>query len=126
VQPELPAPEVEATRRRAARTGGAATKPIDDETKAARTRDEVRILRQARRAVSTDPARAWALVRQLESEYADGLMVEEREAVAIEVLAALGRDDEARQRGQTFLQRYPASPSADRVRQVIRKRAPTP
>ena len=46
-------------------------------------------------------------VNRHEKEYADGALVEEREALAIKSLVALGRRDEARSRAARFERRFP-------------------
>jgi outer membrane protein assembly factor BamD (BamD/ComL family) len=38
-----------------------------------------------------------------------GLLAEEREALSVNALVTVGRNDEARRRGTRFLQRYPSS-----------------
>jgi hypothetical protein len=43
--------------------------------------------------------------------YPQGVLVEEREALAVKSLAALGRFAEARARGERFRARYPRSVS---------------
>ena len=42
-------------------------------------------------------------------QYPKGILAEEREALAVNVLVTLGRHDEARDRGARFLRRYPDS-----------------
>jgi hypothetical protein len=83
------------------------------------TQREFRLLAAARKAAASAPERAWALVLESEREFPDGMMLEEREAVAIEVLVALGRSDDARRRGERFLARHPKSPSTQRVRELV-------
>ncbi len=52
-------------------------------------------------------AEALAAVDRHGREYPDGALVEEREALAVKALVALGRRDEARARAQRFEQRFP-------------------
>lgn len=71
---------------------------------------ERRLLEWARGSLGRgDPAGALAWLRRHEREYRSGQLAEEREALAIEALVALGRLDEARAREERFRQRYPTS-----------------
>jgi len=54
-----------------------------------------------------EAAEALTAVDRHAREYPDGALVEEREALAIKSLVALGRRDEARARAQRFEQRFP-------------------
>lgn len=72
--------------------------------------EEWRTLRAARQAVSTDPARALALVQEHAQKFPHGMLCQEREAIAIDALARLGRTGEAQERATAFAGRFPASP----------------
>jgi hypothetical protein len=66
------------------------------------------LLDVARTALANgDPARALQAVARHEKTYPNGLLVEEREALAVKALAAAGRNDEARARGGRFVKRFP-------------------
>jgi hypothetical protein len=65
------------------------------------------------------PAAALAALREHELRCPSGILVQERERIAIEALAKLGRDDAARARAQAFEERFPSSPHLRRVRQVL-------
>jgi hypothetical protein len=54
-----------------------------------------------------EPAQALAATNRHAHEYPDGALVEEREALAIKALVALGRRDEARTRAREFERRFP-------------------
>lgn len=56
-----------------------------------------------------DPRTALDATERHEKSYPDGMLVEEREALVIKALAALGRTDEALTRARVFEQRYPNS-----------------
>ncbi len=63
------------------------------------------------------------------SEFPDGLLAEEREALWVRVLVNAGRDDEARERAAEFHHRYPASihrRKVDRAIEQIPKQEPGP
>lgn len=63
-----------------------------------------------------DANRALETLGALARDEPNGLLAQEREALAIEALAALGRRDAARARADAFLARYPASPHVLAVR----------
>jgi hypothetical protein len=77
------------------------------------------LLARARAALPTAPARALTLADEGQRRFPSGIFVEEREAIAIQALAALGRDAAARQRGTRFLLAHPSGPHTDRVRRAI-------
>jgi hypothetical protein len=81
---------------------------------------EAKLVAQARRDLATDPARALATTERLSEEFAHGVLVEERQAIAIRALARLGRTEEARRRAHDFLQHHGDGPHADAVRRSIR------
>jgi hypothetical protein len=68
---------------------------------------------------SGNPERALAATRDLEQRCAGGALVQERERIAIEALAKLGRIDQARARARAFEARFPTSAHLRRVRQVV-------
>jgi hypothetical protein len=81
--------------------------------------DEVMLLDVADTELRSGNAeRALAAVRDLEQRCAGGAFVQERERIAIEALAKLGRTDQARARARAFEERFPTSPHLRRVRQV--------
>ena len=73
-------------------------------------------LAKIRAAAASDPASALAMINDSNQRFAHGVFREEREAIAVGVLARLGRASEARARGQRFLDAYPGSALADQVR----------
>lgn len=86
---KLESPEVAAPSAR----GLGAERSLLDVARAALTRGEA--------------AEALAAVDRHSRDYPDGVLVEEREAIAIKALVALGRRDDARARARTFEQRFP-------------------
>lgn len=66
-----------------------------------------------------DPARALALASEHARLHPDGTMVAEREAIAIEALAALGRADDARARLARLLARDPGSAYRPRLERLL-------
>ena len=71
--------------------------------------DEAALLEQARRALATDPQRALAITRRHQALYPHGVLVQEREVIAIEALRRLGREGQALDRANSFEQSYPDS-----------------
>jgi hypothetical protein len=61
---------------------------------------------------------ALAALQALERDEPNGLLAQEREALAIQALAALGQRAAARQRAAAFTQRYPDSPHLAVVRRA--------
>jgi len=71
---------------------------------------ELQLVDAARRQLA---ASRWSLAYAAALEHAklypDGILAEEREAIAVEALVRLGRADDARDRLSSFLRRYPRS-----------------
>jgi hypothetical protein len=71
---------------------------------------ERQLLDVARRAVTEENgAAALAAVTEHERRYPNGLLVQEREVMAVRALALLGRSEEARARADRFRSRFPSS-----------------
>jgi hypothetical protein len=78
---------------------------------------EVAMLQRARRALNSENGRlALGIVQDLDAQFPRGILIEERNATRVLSLCQLDRADEARQVAQAFLERYPASVYAERVR----------
>lgn len=77
--------------------------------------DEIAIIRAARRALASEPERALSLVETHRREFGGGILAEEREVLAIEALAALGRHPLAERRADQFRARWPLSPYRSRI-----------
>ncbi len=67
---------------------------------------------------ANDPAAAQAALRGHARAFPRGHLSEEREALAVQVLCASGRADEARRAAEAFVGRHPTSPQAARVRRT--------
>ncbi len=87
---------------------------------------EARLLADARKSLARDPANTLALTRTLAREFPKGSLVEERLALGIRALAALGRMDEARQQAAAFLATHSDGPHAAAVRRATEADAPAP
>lgn len=80
---------------------------------------EMRILSHAREMLGEHPAEALGVIRQHQRQYPDGVLREEREAFAIEVLLALEHTDEAERRYYDFLQRFPQSEHRESLQRAM-------
>jgi len=80
---------------------------------------EADIIARAKRALATSPTEALALADEAQRTYRKGMLVQEREAIAIQALARLGRADQANQRAESFLKRYGRGPHAAAVRSAL-------
>jgi hypothetical protein len=116
-------PEAErASTSRTARDGRATTNdvaPPPATPSAAAPPGETALLRDARLALNSDPARALALTEQHRREYPNGGFSQEREVIAITALARLGRTSEARSRADRFRSAHPTSPYIERVNRAV-------
>jgi hypothetical protein len=81
--------------------------------------DEYRLLRAARQSLSDRPARALELTDEHAHRFANGMLTQEREAIAVEALVKLGREGSARTRAQAFFVSYPSSPYRHRVERAL-------
>jgi hypothetical protein len=96
----------------------AATPPSQPATDGAR--EESRLVAGARRALrSGDSRAALDLLDRTTQKFPAGVLAQEREALAIEALVSSGRRDAARSRAAAFLQAFPSSPHAARVRALV-------
>ena len=84
-------------------------------------REENRQMSDARAAMRRgDAPGALALLEQVRAHFPGGVLVQEREALAIEALARSGRRSEASARAAAFLRAYPTSMLAERVQAFTR------
>jgi outer membrane biosynthesis protein TonB len=117
---EAPASAPKPEPKRAAAHGKPTAKPAAIAPAPPPAVSEVELLEQARTAMrSGDAGRALELIGEHERLYADGALVEEREALVIEALAKLGRRDEARARWMKFATSYPRSNYRGRLQRVM-------
>jgi type IV secretory pathway VirB10-like protein len=83
--------------------------------------DELVLLKQAESALDRDAASALALAEQHARAYPHGLFAQEREILAIEALLKLRQKPAAVARAEAFVQHYPSSPHARRVRALLER-----
>ncbi|NOU29783.1 MAG: hypothetical protein HOO96_17910 [Polyangiaceae bacterium] len=91
-------------------TGSSAPKP-----------PEMELLNAAQRALAANPAEALAKCDELARTYPRGMMVEERERIAIEALVSLGRRAEAERRAAAFHKSFPRSSYGPRLDAILKK-----
>jgi hypothetical protein len=84
-------------------------------TEAAPTATELELVQRAQAALASDPNRALTLTNEHARTYPKGELVEEREVIAVEALARLGRSEEASRRAHAFVRRFPQTPYAARL-----------
>jgi hypothetical protein len=95
--------------------------PSEESTRAGSGLAAERALLDVARAALARGSAAEALeaTTRHEHDYPAGLLVEEREAIAIRALAALGRRDEANARADAFAQRFPRSLNLGGVKAAV-------
>jgi hypothetical protein len=77
------------------------------------------LLLHARQALASDPHGALELTQEHARRFPAGALVPEREVLAIEALARLGRASEARSRLAAFRERFPQSPHVARLEALL-------
>jgi len=76
---------------------------------------EAPLLRSAQDALRTNPSETLAKTQEHARKYPRGLLVQEREVMAIEALLKLGRRDEAANRAERFSRSFPGSTHQRRI-----------
>jgi|GEM_PF-2510656 len=87
--------------------------------------DEFALLRAARQAVGDHPNHALALTEEHARRFPIGMLAQERETIAIEALARLGRAAQAQARSRALLAAHPDSPYKGRIDAAL-SRLPSP
>jgi hypothetical protein len=77
------------------------------------------LLLRARQELASDPASALELTDEAARRFPEGTLSPEREVLAIEALARLGRFPSARARFAAFRARYPQSPHLARLESLL-------
>ncbi|MDF2694900.1 MAG: hypothetical protein K0S65_3283 [Labilithrix sp.] len=90
---------------------------------AERAESEAMFLRRAQGTLVTDPARALQMLQEHPTRFPRAVLVQEREVMAIDALARLGRIDEARARAKTFVAQYPRSAHESRIASILKEGA---
>ena len=83
-------------------------------------RAEIENLKRVRNFLSTgDAASAYRTARAGHRRFGEGVLYEEREALTILALSALGKQTQATRRAQAFAKRFPHSPLRGRLSQTL-------
>ncbi|XXT20743.1 tetratricopeptide repeat protein [Sorangium sp. So ce429] len=83
-------------------------------------RAESALLMEARAELrSGDVAAAAALLERLRVQFPKGVLQQEREVLAIDVLAARGDVQDAKRRAQAFVKQYPRSPHSAKLKRLL-------
>jgi hypothetical protein len=83
--------------------------------------NEGSLLLRARQALDVDPGATLALTQEHARRFPTGTLAPEREVLAIEALARLGRTSEARARLDSFRSRYPQSPHLSKLDALVNR-----
>jgi hypothetical protein len=81
--------------------------------------NELALLTRARSLLATAADAALTLTDEHRAHFPRGTFVEERELIAVEALARLGRTEEALTRGKAFLARHARSAHSERMRVIL-------
>jgi hypothetical protein len=96
------------------------TRPVASSAAAPTCTDEIELVDRADAALRDGDAKnALARTREHAERCSNGAFVQERERIAIEALAHLGRTDEVRTRARAFESRFPSSPHLRRIRSLV-------
>jgi len=85
---------------------------------------EPQLIERARKALGEHPKRALALTQEYQRRFPSGALSVEREVIALEALARLGRVAEARRRALAFEAAHPSSIHLPRVRALLTRLGP--
>ncbi len=80
---------------------------------------ELELVQRAEAALASDPQRALALASEHARDFPSGEFLQEREVIAIDALAHLGRNDESLRRARALIQRFPQTPYAVRIERAV-------
>lgn len=80
---------------------------------------ESALVGRARTRLETDPAGALASLEEHARTFPNGELAPERDFLTVKALRRVGRTDDARTKARAFLKRYPSSPYAGSVRNVL-------
>ena len=86
-----------------------ATEPFKSPSSAAQGPSESRLLEQARRLLNRNPTAALAITDQTAELFPSGVLLQEREVIAISALRRLNRTTEAARRAAAFSKAFPGS-----------------
>ena len=82
---------------------------------------EFAFIKRAQDALASDPSRALSIAEEHARTFPAGEFVQEREVVAVQALARLGRTTEAKSRANALLARFPRTPYVPRLERELRE-----
>jgi hypothetical protein len=80
---------------------------------------ELELIKQARNAVTADPARAYALTERSRVQFPKAVFGQERDFIALTALFRLGREQQGRAQASLFRSRYPRSAYLPQVERLL-------
>ena len=80
---------------------------------------ELLLVRRAQDALVSDPARALSLANEHAALFPSGQLTQEREVVAVDALARLGRREDARLRARALVRKFPRTPYVAHLEKAI-------
>lgn len=80
---------------------------------------EAKKVQQAKKALGSNPGRTLRLLREVEREFPNGQLTEEREGLYVLALLGLGKTDEGKRRADAYLAHHPRGTLATRVRRAL-------
>lgn len=93
--------------------------PVEEDAPPNALQREIAQLGEIRKTLASDPRRALDLANRGHVEFRAGSLYQEREALALRALRALGDQDALESRGRAFLLRYPKSSFANEVERML-------
>jgi hypothetical protein len=113
--PAAPAPEAPTERPSDAVGSPSTAKP----TLGTESVSEADLLGDAQAALAGDPARALMLAEKHRHQFPHGVLVQEREVIAIAALSRLGRVSQAQARADAFFKAFPGSAYRSKVENSV-------
>lgn len=115
-QPHAPEPLATAARpaNHTRRTGARALIPSDNQVA-----EELLLLERANASLVSRPQRTLSLAREHGQRFRRGVLVEEREMLAVQALIRLGRLDDARRRAEALRAAYPQTAYGERLTTLL-------
>jgi hypothetical protein len=110
-----------ATEARANRANDTPEESADTSPARETSESEASFLRRAQTTLNGDPATALQMLEQHPARFPQGILMQERDVMAIDALARLGRMDEARARARAFAVRYPRSAHESRIASILKE-----
>jgi hypothetical protein len=95
------------------------TEPAPERTTSRLREESAAVVAVRKTLLSGDAAEALRMLDRLRTDFPNGALVQEREALAVRALVESGQKEAARKRGEAFLRAFPRSPHAAEVRALL-------